>query len=1162
MENTRTIQAKPYLVNDIEPGYGSSGNSYLTNVNGTLYFFTNFPLEDDYYDYVGIRLWKSDGTRTGTVAVQDISPIYYREPQPLELTSFNGIFYFLANNDNGYQLWKSDGTSEGTVDVASLPGGYYTSPRLLANINGTLYFSVNNINYYHDAYNYDSDLWKSDGTEAGTFRLKEFGSPDDNNSVGISSLININGTLYFFTSNFSFDEEGNNVEQTRLWKSDGTTAGTVPFKEFSSDGYVYNLTQVDNMFYFTLGYDNELWKSDGTEAGTVKVKDINALYLKNFNDTLYFLADPNPDDGITGYELWKSDGTAEGTVLVKDIKPGPSGSFVYDYGSISYITNVDDTLYFIADDGIHGRELWKSDGTAEGTVLVKDINPGSGSSIVTTYDYGSLKDPELTNVNGILYFVANDGIHGQELWKSDGTAEGTVLVEDIKLGSGSSSPSNLTNVDGTLYFNANDGIHGTELWALNTNPAVVSPIVSITALNANAAEAGNKPAVFRISRTGDTSTALTVKYNVDGTATNGQDYNQLTGTVTIAADQSFVDIAITPVTDTFPEGSETVTVTLFDQYYQYYIVDPSHTAASASIADDTSTVVLTQPYPVKDIFPGTGSSYISYLRNVDGTLFFTANDGIHGQELWKSDGTTAGTVLVKDINPSLSDYFSLYYFANANGTLYFLNDNTELWKSDGTQEGTVLVKDFNSSGYNNLSYLTSVNDTLYFRYINSTDNRWNDGLWKSDGTEKGTVLVKNVLYISNLTDANGILYFNAYDDTHGRELWKSDGTTKGTVLVKDINPGSTSSSDPSNLINVNGTLYFNAYDDTHGRELWKSDGTKEGTVLVKDINPGSTSGVDYNYFVGSKFTNVNGLLYFIANDGIHGSELWKSDGTKEGTVLVKDINPGSAGSFFDIYGSKLIQVRDMLYFTLGDSLWKSDGTEDGTVLVKDINPESNYYDDIKIYELVNANGTLYFSADDGINGRELWKSDGTTEGTVLVKDLNPGDASSNPHDLTYLNDTLYFAANDGIHGEELWAIKNDESGEGQTIKGTPGRDTLVATNFNDIITGLQGADILTGGDGNDQFVYTSMRDAGDKITDFVAGMDQIVLTPLFESLNLSSLNYSTATAQGYLSFGTKGSDTCVLIDPDGTVGRSRPTPLLTVKGVSQTTLAHTDHFLF
>jgi ELWxxDGT repeat protein len=181
------------------------------------------------------------------------------------------------------------------------------------------------------------------------------------------------------------------------------------------------------------------------------VKDINSEgyafsgELTSINDTVFFVV----NDGIQGHELlWKSDGTEAGTVMVKDIKPDNTDGDSFIYG----LTSINETLFFVANDGIHGYELWKSDGTEVGTVMVKDID---------TYDADQLS--ELINVNGTLFFVADDGIHGRELWKSDGTETGTVMVKDINP-DGTSYTYNLTNVNGTLFFTADDGIHGRELW--------------------------------------------------------------------------------------------------------------------------------------------------------------------------------------------------------------------------------------------------------------------------------------------------------------------------------------------------------------------------------------------------------------------------------------------------------------------------------------------------------------------------------------------------------------------------------------------------------------------------------------------------------------------------------------------------------------------------
>src|SRR5262249_28805753 len=256
--------------------------------------------------------------------------------------------------------------------------------------------------------------------------------------------------------------------------------------------------------------------------------------------------------------------------------------------------------------------------------------------------------------------------------------------------------------------------------------------------------------------------------------------------------------------------------------------------------------------------PGSGSSYPEYLTDFNGTLFFVANDGANGKELWKSDGTEAGTVLVKDIRPGRGGSYP-FNLTVIGSTLFFTaNDGVngaELWKSDGTAEGTVLVKDIRPG--------------------------------------------RGGSYPRDHTVVNGTLFFTADDGTTGRELWKSDGMAAGTLLVKDIRLGTSpygfrSSSYPSNLTAVGGALFFTANDGISGRELWKSDGTAAGTVLVKDIRPGSSS---FGYPYGSNpqhLTAVDDQLFFEANDSGPGQELLKGDGTAEGTRVVLGHPPGTS----------------------------------------------------------------------------------------------------------------------------------------------------------------------------------------------------------------------------------------------------------------------------
>lgn len=447
------------------------------------------------------------------------------------------------------------------------------------------------------------------------------------------------------------------------------------------------------------------------------------------------------------------------------------------------------------------------------------------------------------------------------------------------------------------------------------------------------------------------------------------------------------------------------------------------------------TLLSSTPVLLKDINPGAAWSTSfqdpSGFVQVGRTVYFSANDGTSGVELWKTDGTTPGTVRVKDIQAGPEGSFPTR-LTNVNGVLYFLADNglngRELWKSDGSEAGTVLVKDVNpgeASGFvSELDpYLTAVGSTLYFTANDGTHGR---ELWKSDGTKDGTVLVRDInageaaSAPAYLTNVDGTLFFAAEQSDTGVELYKSDGSEAGTVLVFNriiILPGGTvidASSSPRFLTNVDGMLFFTAYDDATGVELWKSNGTEAGTILVRDIRPAAESSDP------QALVHVNGLLYFTADDGSTGRELWRSDGTIGGTFLVRDINPASGSSS----PASLISVFGGVFFradngSSGPELWRSDGTFFGTVLVKDINPGSAGSDPI---ELVAANGIVFFVANDGTHGRELWRSDGTAAGTVLVQDLSPGLSDSTPQFVTIAGGTVYFVAHTNAPGYEPWTV--------------------------------------------------------------------------------------------------------------------------------------------
>jgi ELWxxDGT repeat protein len=359
---------------------------------------------------------------------------------------------------------------------------------------------------------------------------------------------------------------------------------------------------------------------------------------------------------------------------------------------------------------------------------------------------------------------------------------------------------------------------------------------------------------------------------------------------------------------------------------------------------------------VEDLAPGEASSDPWQFTNVNGKLLFSATDGDNGLEPWVSDGTAAGTFMLKNINVANqhSDPRSFTPVGNrAFFVAYSIEHGRELWVSDGTSPGTKLVRD-RTENSTTPAYLANVSGKLFFCVRSETDRF---ELWKSDGTTAGTVRVKEVSTaeigsnaLAYLTNVNGTLFFAADDGVHGRELWKSDGTEAGTKMVRDV-VGSHAIED---LTSYNGKLFF---DD--GNQLWKSDGTAAGTVLVKPID-----GPEFP----DDLTVVNGTLYFSAGGSL-GNEVWQTNGSPAGTHAAADVVPGDAYSFV----AGLTAVGKSLYFgeihpSYGYEIWLNDGST--TRLVEDIRPGN---EGSEATSLINANGTLYFTADDGVHGRELWR---------------------------------------------------------------------------------------------------------------------------------------------------------------------------------------------
>lgn len=334
----------------------------------------------------------------------------------------------------------------------------------------------------------------------------------------------------------------------------------------------------------------------------------------------------------------------------------------------------------------------------------------------------------------------------------------------------------------------------------------------------------------------------------------------------------------------------------------------------------------------------------------------------------------------------------------------------QLWFSDGTPDNTFPVTDPYSRdplGYplgGSTQDVLAVGNTVYFAMGATT---WQ--LWKVDLTTGVISMVKLFAYgYGSLASANQRVFFVAQDGVHGFQLWVSDGTDAGTRMLTDF--PSFSNFPRLAILRAAGDLVY--FDE--GDQLWRSDGTTAGTFAVTPSN------VELTSFLGS----VGNRFFFSASDRAHGGEIWSSDGTPAGTSVLKDICPGSCGSyptgFFANYEGEAL-------FAANGGLWKSDGTEAGTTEV------TNAVEPSGADPVVSA-GTLYFSGTDSAHGTEPWRTDGTAGGTRLLADIRPGpEHSSSPSQFTDLNGETFFTAYDDQSDLQLWHTD-----------GTPGGTTMVS----------------------------------------------------------------------------------------------------------------------
>lgn len=729
-------------------------------------------------------------------------------------------------------------------------------------------------------------------------------------------------------------------------------------------------------------------------------------------NTLYFIANDGTSDG----EIWRTDGTTEGTEKVTDFL----NYKIYD------LTLIDNSFYFltIKNDSL---QVWKSDGTRNGTQLVKDGIPVRNHP---TYQ---------GKCNNTFIFTFQENLFGgSKVWRSDGTDIGTYEIAEGLDGNGSWQGGTLgmtqhIEYKNELYFVSRRHLHRTDGTLENTK-IVISPNPASNELieYGDAIEVNGK-LYFSFFESENNHLFI---WETDGTEggsriiyeTNGERYFMPSNLI-----KDGNSIFLTSYNNTGGTSLIRLNVTDYSVEYIKQLQDTSEKPFNFRTIERDPDYCILEKIGENKIFcsapngrtnkrKGWVSSLtestttnitdlddVTYIINYGNSFFFSKESQLNGHELWRSNESHDNFFLHKNINRGKFGLDNRPLFSLDSNLVFIADDG--LWSYDGTSIN--LLKDIRLGGFHYSTFRPLVLSDLVYFAIN--DSITGVELWKTNGTESGTSIVHDIIegsgssFPQHLTNHNGQVFFTIEKDGH-YHLCKA--TNSDVEIIIDL--GSNMYGVPlmvTEMKSVGDYLYL----VTHRQGLWKSDGTESGTSLIKDFN------------ICDKLTDVNGTLFFSATDVFKGEvELWKSDGTSINTKQVKDIEIGISSLPKDLFN-----FNGTLYFTAitnenGRELWKSDGSESGTILIKDIFPGSQ--SSLSNTDFCILNSHLYFSSKDNDNGYELWRTDGSENGTKIVKDINEGLLGSFPSELVVINNSIYFQAYDSIHGFELWKTDGTESG--------------------------------------------------------------------------------------------------------------------------------------
>ena len=769
-------------------------------------------------------------------------------------------------------------------------------------------------------------LWLTDGTPAGTQPVKVITAPYQ---YVMRQFVPFAGRVFF--------QAADAASGTELWSTDGTSDGTSLFMDLvpgPASSYVSALTVSGQYLYFRTDQSgaSTLWRTDGTVQNTIQLGQFDSNFRSatiDFGGKLIFTSAP---PGEFADQLWESDGSVQGTRMITDVSP-------FNTSVPTELVAMNGAIYFVApaDQGDH-RTLWRSDLTAAGTSPVLP-NPPAG-----------FNPSGLQVVDNQVFFQASDPVAGREAWRTDGTPAGTYRLRDINPGTTGSVSSSTSPfafpaaVKGGVYFFANDGVAGTEAWFSDgsTDPSGTFLLKDIYpgyfqgVFTSAPAVLPNGKLVFGAL---DPSVGPE-PYVSDATTTGTKLLLDIETRNTGSAPTEVIDAGGTPLVAALPPFA-LQDHNQNDFQRALFRVDP--TSQNATFVSPGEPQNYADSYDGRGVYP-----YVTFKGR---TYYFTSFQGdIALDRLFRTDGTAAGT------EPFGSYYADAGEVAVTQKWLYFdavLNGSNSLYRTDGTLEGTQRVGD---SGQNPRLSVANGN-TLYFAV--------GGDLWKiSDEDQSAFHIGYTGGRIAQIVPLGQKLLV-----VRGSNLGSTDdaGTDITKTFINIIMSGP--------LIPLNGKVLFPA---NGAHYLYVSDGTEQGT---RPLVVNGKSVPAFNLRV------VGDYLYFVSNDGVHGSEWWRTDGTDAGTALWQDMEPGPGGS------------DPTLDITINTNLARS---------------------------IVSWRGSIYFTAQTSAFGAELWRAD--AEGgspPVLVADLYPGSTGSDPTALTVISDNLYFIAQRPDIGREVFRVVDD-----------------------------------------------------------------------------------------------------------------------------------------